>query len=153
MQSAMSGEGEREPRRARSWFLAARWLLLPSIVSLVSACGDGLTEPPEALSAAWWHNACGPVDQPAVALYLGESVPTDAQSPPYPHLRISIYLPAVELPGRTVQWDSGSSTDVGHAWYCAAEGDCETATSFMVEFYRSDDAAIFGHLSYDYLCG
>jgi hypothetical protein len=112
------------------------------------------------------------VDQSVVALYLGGSVPTDVQSPPYPHLRISIYLPAVELPGRTVQWDSESAADVGHAWYCSTQGDCETATSFTVEFYRSADPAIFGHLSvgfahrtriaggfratelaYDYLCG
>jgi len=139
MHNRMSERAHRELRRAT----CSAFILL-----LISGCGNGLVDPPEGFSAAWWSNACGPVDQAAVTLYLGATVPEDVWSPPYPHLQVWIYSPPNELPGRKFQWDSNPSTDVGHASLCITEGDCETATSVVVEFGQSDGTSVYsGRLS------
>ena len=118
-----------------------RRLMACAIVTTALASGCGVSDPPEGFSVAWIVNGCSPVDGPAVELYLGESVPTDATHPTYPHIRIAID-PAVEaLSGnRFTSHDSPPAIFV--AQRCGDSTHCVSATDVTVEFDHTESALV-----------
>jgi len=117
---------------------AWRSLVLTCLSVLASACdgGAGLVphrEPPAGLPIATAMADCAPWDGPAVSIYLTPA-PFDSFEPPLPHLRLSLYRPAVALAYTTISWPADQ--EPGVAVHCPAQGECRSAVSARIRLRR-----------------
>ena len=120
---------------------------LRPVALLCLALGGCRRTSPPAKSPAEFPNAyavadCAPWDGPAVTLYL-TARPADSSGFPLPHLRISVWRDAHELPGHSFAWPA--DRQVGAAARCETPTDCRAASSGRVTFAAADpDSALSG---------
>jgi len=116
------------------------------VVAAVIACSaDGISIPKSGLSHSFAQFACGPADGPAVAIYLTSSASAPSPEPPY--VRVYIAESIDQLDGRP--WGIGGPTSEAGAWFEAATGPGESATSGYIIATKKGtgtDAAIEGSL-------
>ena len=85
-----------------------------ALLGLLAACDESPTEPPEGFPHALATPACGPVDQPLVAIYLA-AAPIETSQPAVPFVQITVPGPLAELrAGQT--WEITEDYSEGPAW-------------------------------------
>lgn len=94
-----------------------------------SCASDRISGPSEALAYSVATRACGPLDDPAVAIYFA-TAPVTSLEPPAPYVRIAIWQSPESLAARSYQL-TGQTLE-GGAWYHSAAGNVEIATSGVV---------------------
>jgi hypothetical protein len=114
-----------------------------AFAALSLACaGEPATEPPAAFphAAAWPE--CGPADGAAVTIYLATE-PFTTPMPALPYVRIAVWQPARDLPGRT--WTLTGDRADGDVAYCSATDLCVSASAGTVTIQSLDaDTTITG---------
>ncbi|HET7040164.1 MAG TPA: hypothetical protein VFH97_09760 [Gemmatimonadales bacterium] len=119
-----------EPRRGA---IPRRGVLM---AALALACGSQeAPAPPAGFAHAAAGRNCGPADGPAVSIYLTPQ-PVDRLDPAPPFVHLYLWRGLWDLAGRT--WSLAGNEAEGSAQYCAAAGQCESASSGSIRITAVD---------------